>query len=143
MAIGFRVAHVWPMLEKEFIHMRRDRLTLAMLVGIPAIQLMLFGFAIRTEVRHLPMVVLDESRTPQSRSLAEVLENTGNFDIVGAVASRDDIRIAIESGRAHAALVIPPDFASKVARQHGASAQVIVDAADPLSSSAAISAAAI
>ena len=123
--------------------MRRDRLTLAMLVGIPAVQLMLFGFAIRTEVRHLPMVVLDESHTPQSRSLAEVLQNTGNFDIVGSVANRDAIRIAIERGDAHAALVIPPDFASKLPRGRGAQAQVIVDAADPLSSSAAINAAAI
>lgn len=123
--------------------MRRDRLTLAMLVGIPAVQLMLFGFAIRTEVRHLPMVVLDESRTPQSRALAEVLQNTGNFDIVGTAANRDAIRIAIERGDAHAALVIPPDFASKLQRGRGAQAQVIVDAADPLSSSAAISAAAI
>jgi ABC-2 type transport system permease protein len=140
---GFRLAHVWPMLQKEFIQMRRDRLTLAMLVGIPAVQLMLFGYAIRTEVRHLPMVVLDESRTPQSRSLAEVLQNTGNFDIVGSVANRDAIRVAIERGDAHAALVIPPDFAPKLNRGHGAQAQVIVDAADPLSSSAAINAAAI
>src|SRR5450759_3945594 len=140
---GFSVAHVWPMLQKEFIQMRRDRLTLAMLVGMPAVQLMLFGYAIRTEVRHLPMVVLDESHTPQSRSLAELLQNTGNFDIVGSVTNRDAIRIAIERGDAHAALVIPPDFASKLARGHGAQAQVIVDAADPLSSSAAISAAAI
>lgn len=143
MALGFRLAHVLPMLQKEFIQMRRDRLTLAMLVGIPAVQLMLFGFAIRTEVRHLPMVVLDESHTAESRSLAEMLENTGNFDIVGSVASRDAIRIAIERGDAHAALVIPPDFALKLARGRGAQAQVIVDAADPLSSSAAINAAAI
>src|SRR5205814_1996653 len=71
------------------------------------------------------------------------LQNTGNFDIVGSVASRDAIRIAIERGDAHAALVIPPDFAAKLQRGHGAQAQVIVDAADPLSSSAAISAAAI
>src|SRR5437870_1634190 len=143
MATGFRLAHVLPMLQKEFIHMRRDRLTLAMLVGLPAVQLMLFGFAIRTEVRHLPMVVLDESHTPQSRSLAEVLQNTGNFDLVGYVADRDAIRLAIERGDAHAALVIPSDFAAKLQRGHGAQAQVIVDAADPLSSSAAINAAAI
>lgn len=140
---GFSVAHVLPMLQKEFIQMRRDRLTLAMLVGMPAVQLMLFGYAIRTEVRHLPMVVLDESRTPQSRALAEVLQNTGNFDIVGSVADRDAIRVAIERGDAHAALVIPPDFASNLARGHGAQAQVIVDAADPLSSSAAINGAAL
>ena len=53
----------WPMLWKEFIQMRRDRFTLAMMIGIPAIQLALFGYAIRTEVKHVPMVVLDESRS--------------------------------------------------------------------------------
>ena len=53
----------WPMLWKEFIQMRRDRFTLGMMIGIPAIQLALFGYAIQTEVRHLPTVVLDESRT--------------------------------------------------------------------------------
>lgn len=131
------------MLQKEFIQMRRDRLTLAMLVVIPAIQLMLFGYAIRTEVRHLPMVVLDESRTAQSRDLADVLQNTGNFDIVGNVPNRTALRLAIETGRAHAALVIPPDFAMRLMRGRGAEAQVIVDAADPLSSTAAINGAAL
>src|SRR5438105_1245521 len=114
--IGFSIWHVWPMLQKEFIQMRRDRLTVAMLVGIPAVQLMLFGYAIRTEVRHLPLVVLDESRTPQSIALADVLRNTGNFDITGTVMNRRELRRAIESGRAHAALVIPPDFARDLLR---------------------------
>jgi ABC-2 type transport system permease protein len=143
LSLGLRAHHIWPMLQKEFIHMRRDRLTVAMLVGIPAVQLMLFGFAIRTEVRHLPMVVLDESRTPESRQLAEVLQNTGNFDLVGTVGDRTALRLAIETGRAHAALVIPPDFALRLQQGRGAQAQVIVDAADPLSSGAAINAAAI
>ena len=91
----FRLSHVLPMLQKEFIQMRRDRLTLGMLIGIPAIQLVMFGYAIQTEVRHLPMVVLDESRTPQSQALADVLRNTGNFDIVGTVTNRDEVREAI------------------------------------------------
>ena len=75
----------WPMLRKEFIQMRRDRLTLGMMIGIPAIQLVLFGFAIRTEVRHLPTLVLDESRTRESRELVAALVNSTNFDIVGEV----------------------------------------------------------
>ena len=53
---------LWPMLRKEFIQLRRDRLTLAMMVGVPAIQLALFGYAIQTEVRHQPLVVLDLAR---------------------------------------------------------------------------------
>ena len=67
------------MLWKEFIQMRRDRLTLAIMVMIPAVQLVIFGFAIRTDVRHLPTVVLDESNTAQSRALVEVMRNTGSL----------------------------------------------------------------
>ena len=132
-----------PMLWKEFVQMRRDRFTLAMMVGIPAVQLALFGYAIRTEVRDLPMVVLDQARTPESRALATTLRNTGNFRIIGEVRDRDELRQAIERGVAHAALVIPPDFSRDLARHRGATAQVIVDAADPLSSTAAINGAAL
>jgi ABC-2 type transport system permease protein len=131
------------MLRKEFIQMRRDRLTLAMLVVIPAVQLVLFGFAIRTEVRDLPTVVLDDARTAESRALATVLQNTGNFRVIGEVRSREELRRAIEDGTARAALVIPPDYARALARGRGATAQVIVDAADPLSSTAAINGAAL
>ena len=66
--------------------MRRDRLTLGMMLGIPAIQLAMFGYAIQTEVRHLPTVVLDESRSSESLALVDELRNTGNFDIVGVRA---------------------------------------------------------
>ena len=133
----------WPMLRKEFIEMRRDRFTLAMLVGIPAVQLVLFGYAVQTEVRNVPTVVLDESRTAQSRRLVEMMANTRNFLIVGQARSRDDVRDAIERGDAAAAIIIPPEFASELKRGRPAQAQVIVDAADPLSSAAAISAAAL
>lgn len=131
------------MLWKELVQMRRDRFTLGMLVGIPAIQLLLFGFAIRMEVRHLPAVVLDESRTTESRALVQAMANTGNFDVIGAVADRDEMRAAIERGDARAAVVIPPDFETDLKRRRTATAQVIIDAADPLASQAAISAAAL
>lgn len=138
-----RRSPLWPMLWKELVQMRRDRFTLGMLVGIPAIQLLLFGFAIRMEVRHLPAVVLDESRTTESRALVQAMANTGNFDVVGAVADRDEMRAAIERGDARAAVVIPPDFETDLKRRRTATAQVIIDAADPLASQAAISAAAL
>jgi ABC-2 type transport system permease protein len=133
----------WPMLRKEFIEMRRDRFTLAMLIGIPAIQLVLFGYAVQTDVRNIPTVVLDESRTSQSRRLVEMMANTRNFRIVGTVANRDAAREAIERGDAAAAIIVPPEFASDLKRGQGAQAQVIVDAADPLSSQAAIAAASL
>jgi ABC-2 type transport system permease protein len=126
------------MLWKEFVQMRRDRFTLGMMIGLPAIQLLLFGFAIRTEVRHLPTVVLDESRSMQSRALVDAVRNTGNFDIVAEVTSRAEVQHRIERGDAKAAVIIPPDFEADIKRRRTAHAQVIVDAADPLASSAAI-----
>ncbi len=132
----------WPMVRKEFLQLRRDRLTLAMLIGIPSVQLALFGYAIQTEVRHLPTVVLDEARSQESRELVAALVNTTNFDIAGEVQSRDQAHAEIVAGRARAALVIPPEFTRDLKRGRGAEAQVLVDAADPLASSAAIGGAA-
>ena len=133
---------IWPMLWKEFIQMRRDRLTLGMMLGIPALQLVMFGYAIQTEVRHLPTVVLDESRSSESLALVDELRNTGNFDIVGYVPDRGALDREIRSGRAMAGVVIPPTFLTDLRRGRTAQAQVIVDAADPLASSSGMSGAA-
>ena len=132
----------WPMFRKEFIQMRRDRLTLGIMVGIPVIQLLLFGFAIQTDVRNIPTVVLDESRTPASRDLIAAFQNTGNFRIVGHVDGRQALDGAIARGDAQAGIVVPNDYPRDLARRRTATVQVIVDASDPLSSQAAIQAAA-
>lgn len=134
---------VWPMLKKELLQLKRDRLTFAMMTGIPAIQLLLFGFAIQTEVRHLPTVVLDESATQESRALIDRMINTGNFDLVRMVSDRKELRREIEDGRAMAAIVIPPDYARDLKRGRTAHAQVIVDAADPMASGAALAGASL
>jgi len=136
-----RDSSLWPMLWKEFRQMRRDRFTVGMLVGLPSLQLLLFGYAIRTEVRHVPMVVLDQSGTRESRALATLLQNTQNFDVAGYVASQHEVERLLTTGTAKAALVIPPEFSRDLKRGRVASAEVIVDAVDPLAASAAISAA--
>jgi ABC-2 type transport system permease protein len=134
-----RASPFWPMLRKEFVQMRRDRLTLALMVGVPAIQLLLFGFAIQTEVRNLPTLVLDESRTSESRALIAALENTDNFELRREpAASRAEVARAIVAGKARAAVIIPPTYARDLKRGRGAEAQVLVDASDPLASSGAI-----
>src|SRR5947208_12529131 len=94
-----------PMFRKEFIQMRRDRLTLGIMVGIPVIQLLLFGFAIQTDVRHIPTVVLDESRTPASRDIIHAFENKGSFRIVGHVDYREELDAADASADVYAGLV--------------------------------------
>jgi ABC-2 type transport system permease protein len=136
-----RNSSLWPMLWKEFRQMRGDRFTVAMLVGLPSVQLLLFGYAIRTEVRHVPMVVLDQSGTQESRALVTLLTNTQNFDVVGTVQGQKEVDSRLAGGRAKAALIIPPDFSLDLKRGRGATAQVVVDAVDPLAASAAISAA--
>ncbi|MGQ0646604.1 MAG: ABC transporter permease [Gemmatimonadaceae bacterium] len=138
-----RRSAIWPMLWKEFIQMRRDPFTLGMMIGVPAIQIALFGFAIRTEVRHLPMLVLDESQTAESRALVQAMVNTRSFELAGSVTTREEIRRAIERGQAQAALVIPPEFSADIKRRRTAEAQMIVDAADPMASSAALGSAAL
>ena len=132
-----------PMLWKEFVQMRRDRFTLALMVVLPSVQLLLFGFAIRTEVRDLPTVVVDESRSPESRALAQALRNTGNFDVSQATVTRGEAERLLERGSVRAALVIPPDFEADIKRGRTGTAQMIVDASDPLASQAAISGAAL
>ena len=131
-----------PMFRKEFVQMRRDRLTLGIMVGVPVIQLMLFGFAIQTDVRHIPTVVLDESRTPASRDVIAAFENTGNFRIVAHVDGRGELDAWIARSDAQAGIVVPNDFPRDLVRGTSATIQVIVDASDPLSSQAALAAAA-
>jgi ABC-2 type transport system permease protein len=134
--------HFWPLFRKEFIQMRRDRLTLMILTALPVAQLLLFGYAIQTDVRNLPTVVLDQSRTPESRDIIAAFANTGNFRITTWVNDRPALDAAIERGDAQAGIVVPYDFPRQLLRGETASVQVIVDASDPLSSQSALAAAA-
>jgi ABC-2 type transport system permease protein len=126
---------------KEFIQMRRDRPTLAMMLGIPVIQLLVFGYAIHFDVRDLPMAVVDLSRTQESRALVQKLEATDNFVAKGAAPSYDEAVRWIDRGNVRAAIVIPEDFARRLKRGRPAVAQILVDASDPNTSQNAIAAA--
>ena len=126
---------------KEFIQMRRDRHTLGLMLGVPVMQLMLFGFAIRQDVRNLPTVVFDMSLTQESRDLVQRFEATDNFHIRGSVASYADAIKAVDSGRARAAIVIREDYARSLKHSRPAQVQVLVDATDPTASQSAIGAA--
>lgn len=133
--------HFLPMFRKELIQMRRDRLTLGIMIGIPVIQLLLFGFAIQTDVRHIPTVVLDQSRTPESRDLIAAFEATGSFRIVGHVDDRPALDDDLARGSAQAAIIVPNDYPQLLANGTTATVQVLVDASDPLSSQSALAAA--
>lgn len=126
---------------KEFVQMRRDRATLGLVLGIPIMQLVMFGYAIRQDVRNLPTVVFDASRTQESRGFVQRIGATGNFRIARWVPTYADAIEALDSGRAKAAVVIPPDYARSVKRGRPVEIQVLVDATDPTASQSAIGAA--
>ncbi|HMA40702.1 MAG TPA: ABC transporter permease [Gemmatimonadales bacterium] len=136
------MSRFWPMFRKEFIQMKRDRLTLGIMIGIPVVQLLMFGYAIQTDVRHIPTVVLDRSRTPESRDLIAAFENTGSFRIVDHVDGQPALDASIERGRAQAGIIVPPEYARDLGRGRTATVQVVIDASDPLSSQSALAAAA-
>ena len=127
---------------KELIQLRRDRLTLAMVLALPILQLLLFGYAINTDVRHIPLAVYDQDRTAASRDLARGLVATGFFDAAGAVQSYGDIGRALRTGQARAALVVPPGYASDLKRGRATTAQLVVDGSDPQTVASATNAAA-
>ena len=126
---------------KEFIQMRRDRLTLALMLGIPVIQLLVFGYAVRTDVRDLPMAVYDQSYSQESRALVQKLEATDNFRAAARAGSYGDAIRMIDRGDARAAVVIPWDYARRLKLGLPATAQMLVDASDPNTSQNAIAAA--
>jgi ABC-2 type transport system permease protein len=116
---------------KELVQLRRDRLTLAMTVALPLMQLLLFGYAINTDVRHLPAVVYDQDGSAESRDLARTLEASGTYDLIGGVRNYDEIDRALRRGRARIAFVVPPRYGSDLARGRPARLQMIVDGSDP------------
>ncbi len=117
--------------RKELIQLRRDRLTIGMMVMLPLMQLVLFGYAIDTDVRHMPTVVLDADRTASSRDLARRLEITGFYDRIGEVRDYEDIQTEFRSGEAGVALVIPAGYSRDLARGRTAHVQLLVDGSDP------------
>jgi len=129
------------MVRKEFVQMRRDPTTVRLMLAVPVMQLLIFGFAVRTDVRHLPTVVFDQSRTQESRSFVQSLTATDNFTVKRNVKSYAEAIEAVDAGRARAAVVFPPDYARSLKRGDTTPVQVLVDASDPTASQSAIAAA--
>jgi len=117
--------------RKELLQLRRDRLTLAMMVALPLVQLLLFGYAINTDVRHIPTLVYDADQSAASRDLARSLEATGFYDLVGAARDHEDIARAFAAGQARAALVVPARYAADLRRGRATTLQLVVDGSDP------------
>ncbi|MDD4768137.1 MAG: ABC transporter permease [Desulfotomaculaceae bacterium] len=132
------MGRILAILKKEFLQMRRDRLTLGMVFALPLFQLLLFGYAIQTEVKHIPTAVFDQSLSAESRDMMEAFSASGYFDVYYSAAGYDEITKMIDSGRAKVGIIFPPDFSENLKQGDTATVQVLVDASDSMSSATAI-----
>jgi ABC-2 type transport system permease protein len=136
----FSLARTWAVFIKEFQQMLRDRLTFAMAVGIPVLQLVLFGYAINTDPKGLPTAVVAADAGPLARSLVSSLQNTGYFKITHQGTSQSEADELLAEGVVQFMIVIPPDFTRDVVRGRQPAVLVSVDATDPSASGNAIAA---
>jgi ABC-2 type transport system permease protein len=117
--------------KKELLQLRRDRMTFGMMAGIPVMQLLLFGYAINSDVRHMPTVVYDQDHSAESRDLFQRMLATGFYDFAGAVRDYDEIGRALRTGKARVGLVVPPRFGERLRAGDTAQVQLVVDGSDP------------
>ena len=128
----------WAMLVKEFIQLKRDRVSFAMIIMIPLVQLMLFGYAINTNPRNLPTAVLMQESTDLSRSILAALENTKYFRVTQLPHSEAEVDELLASGTVLFAIEIPAKFERSVRRGDKPAMLVIADATDPVASGTAL-----
>lgn len=127
-----------PIVRKEFRQIRRDPTSLGMLLVVPAGMIVLVGYALNFDVKHVPLVVYDQNRTLESRALVEPFKNSENFDYLNDVSSYEEIERDFLQGRARIALVLPVDFAQQVAQGPGAAVQILVEGSDANSAGQAV-----
>jgi len=136
----FSPARFGAVLLKEFIQMRRDRITFGMMIGLPIIQLLLFGFAINTDPRHLSTLIEVNDQGPLVRALVAGMETSGYFDFIGTVEGPEAGEEALRRGTANFVVVVPSDFERDVLRGHQPTLLVAADASDPSAVSGAAAA---
>lgn len=116
--------------KKEFIHVRRDPVTVFIALMIPMIQLTIFGYALDTDIKHIRTAVYNLDNRAASRELIDKFEATQYYDIVEYVHSDEALRQAIVDGRVHVGIKIPPDYSERLDRGEGARVLVLVDGSD-------------
>ena len=152
------VRRIWAVMQKEFIQTfrdrstlvllqvygnvpwRKDRSTLVLLLSLPVIQLLLFGYAVHMSVDHIPTILADQSHDTASQAYVEAMVASGYFDVVAYAPSQAEVIRAVDEGRVQAGIVIPPDFAARV-EQGDAQVLFLVDGSDLFTSQSAYNAA--
>jgi ABC-2 type transport system permease protein len=132
---------ILPIIRKEFIHILRDRRALMIAFLTPVIQMIILGYAATTDVRNVPLAVLDQDRTRQSRALIDAFVQSGQFMVYSYVMSERDLAAQIDSGQVRAGLIIPPDYGRTVIAGRDAGVVFVLDGSDPSVASNALSSA--
>jgi ABC-2 type transport system permease protein len=125
---------------KEFVQVRRDRLTFAMMIGVPVLQLVLFGYAINMDPKGLPLALVSAESSPFSRSLVRSLEASGYFRVVAQPATQAAAERMLAEGDVQFVMTIPPDFSRRLQRGERPAVLVEADAADPAATGNALAA---
>jgi ABC-2 type transport system permease protein len=115
---------------KELRQLRRDRLTFGMILGIPTLQLLLFGFAINLDIRHLNTAIVDQARTHTSREIIASMEATGLLELQDPVRTPEELQVLIRQGRINLGIVIPADVERRLATRDRPAVQVMVDGSE-------------
>lgn len=134
----FSLRRFLAMAGKEFVQMRRDRMTFAMMIGIPLLQLVLFGFAINSDPRHLPLAVLSADQSRFSRAIVWGMKNSSYFDPVQTVESRAEASELLRMGEVQFVLTIPERFGRRILRGDRPVLLLEADATDPSATSNAV-----
>jgi ABC-2 type transport system permease protein len=127
-----------PIVKKEFTHLFRDPLTLAMMIALPVLMLILYGYAASFDVRNVPLGVFDQSRTKESREFIERFTSSGYFQLIEEFKSTEQFRDRMDGGKVRVIIDIPPDYARNLSSGKQAQVQVLVDGSDPTWASSAI-----
>ncbi len=130
--ISDRHRRIIAVARKEFRQLMRDQLTLGFVIGVPAIQLLLFGYAINQDVRQVSTALVDHANSYISRQLVGHLEATQTFRITQRPASESEAMDMLKRGIVHVAVVVPPDYTRAYYRGRGAEISILVDATDPI-----------
>jgi ABC-2 type transport system permease protein len=137
---GFSLDRMMAVLVKEFIQLARDRVTYALILAVPVVQMLLFGYAINTDPRHLPTAILVQENSILARSVVASLANSDYFEIRHQARSPAELDRLVRTGEVQFAITIPGDFTRRVSRRDRAQILVEADATDPTATGSALAA---
>lgn len=125
-------------IRKEFIQVKRDPISLRIPFAMPIVMMLLFGYAVNTEVEKISTVVFDQSMTQESRAYIDLFTSSGSFTVVGVVSSEKELSNYIDGGKAKAGIIIPSDYAGTLKKKGEPQTQLIIDGTDPTTARTAL-----